>query len=169
MFTFDALLSGGESVCVVTSLLAGAPSTALLSLTATYKDDSPGASWASDLTVSVSSWNEVVGRHGNHSEHCVHISGEAGGGGGSGDVSTDSCMWGGDWPAVMNSGISGLLYANLTVDLALSPTLEGNLGDYNTRQVGSTEEAVMGCHEMNCLMRSVALCLALDYAYTCAN
>ena len=127
VFTFDTLLSGGETMCLETSNLAGAPSAIELELTVTYLNDDPGASWASDLMVSVRS--SVNGTFQGDNTHCAHITGD----GTNGEI--ESCFYSGSWPAVMNSGISGLLYSNITIPLSLTNSLATNLASYGLRQV----------------------------------
>jgi len=126
-FTFDALLSGGERVCVETSALAGAPSSIRLELTASYPNDDPGASWASDLVVSVSS--SVNGSYDASDRHCAHITGE----GTSQGIA--SCAASGTWPPQMNSGISGLQYSNISAHFSLSSSVSNNLDSFGPRQV----------------------------------
>lgn len=129
-YLIDAVLRGGEEVCVETVGLAGTPSSLQLQLAVWYLRDSPGASWASDLAVTVSS--RVNGSYSGGSGHCAHVTGDASA---AGAEAAGACLLAGTWPAQLNSGVSGLVYSNISVPLSLSTSLARNLAAFNTKQV----------------------------------
>ena len=128
-FSFDALLSGGESVCIETSDMAGVLSAIKLQLKCTYFNDNPGASWASDVVFSIT--NKVNGAYGNDTNHCAFIAGEGS------NMEMTSCFRGGVWPTVMNTGVNKFDYTNISVVLGLPELIDMNFGDFNKRMVGA--------------------------------
>ena len=130
-FSFDALLSGGESICVDTCHVAGAPTEVAVQLQCSYMNNMPGASWASDFVLSVT--NSGFDIYGNRSDSCAYITGD------SSNIELKSCFLGGTWPTLMNSGLNNFVYSNISVNVVLAGAVARNLGEYNKRQVRSSK------------------------------